>query len=167
MLLMQIPALTFNKLSIVSFYRRIFVQRSKSRLFDILTLIVMIILAAWAVAFFLTELFICKTKFVYIWNSKYSIESSSTCLDLVGWDQAFTSTDFILDLVVLVLPIRQVCEDVDWELRSRTNGNPGKETRLICGLASGHEAPNVVETAPSCHCQFLPRRSVSERPQSQ
>lgn len=109
MLLMQIPALTFNKLSIVSFYRRLFVQRSRSRFFNVLTLVVMATLVGWAVAFFLTELFICKTEFVYIWESKYSIESSEMCLDMVQWDQAFTASDFILDLVVLALPIRQVC----------------------------------------------------------
>lgn len=105
---MQIPALTFNKLSIVSFYRRIFVERTKSRVFNISTLVVISLLIGWAIAFFLSEFFICKTSFTFIWESKNSIEESATCTDLVAWDQAFTASDFILDFVVLVLPIRQV-----------------------------------------------------------
>lgn len=108
MLLMQIPALTCNKLSIVSFYRRIFVERAKTRIFDSLTLIVMAVLVGWAIAFFFSELFICKTKFSFVWESKNSIEEDATCLNLTAWDQAFTASDFILDLVVLVLPIHQV-----------------------------------------------------------
>lgn len=97
--IMQPLALGFIKLAFLFFYRRIFVFRS----FQITSLIFVILTVMWMIAFFLGFIFDCRLNFSANWGSLASIGENCP----FGFEAtiAFTITDAIFDLCILVLPL--------------------------------------------------------------
>ena len=99
---MQIPALACVKLSFIYFYRRIFCT-GISRTFHNITTAAIVLTIAWAVTFEVAFLFICKGKFSAWWISIKTLETY--CHPQLKLELGFAGTDFITDLIVLVLPL--------------------------------------------------------------
>lgn len=105
--LMQILSLASVKLSFIFFYRRIFCIGSGGA-FSVITWIVAVIITLWAVSFFLGLLFVCGTHFSAWWTSIQSL--NTYCHPTLDLEQAFAISDFITDLIVLILPVPSVCQ---------------------------------------------------------
>ena len=103
---MQIPALGLVKLSFIFFYRRLFCDRNSNRSFNIATWLVIGLITAWTVSFFLALLFACKTHFAAYWTSVYTV--SHECVKTLIYENAFAISDTMTDIIVFVLPIPQV-----------------------------------------------------------
>lgn len=95
----------FIKLSIIYFYRRLFVTRSWST-FDVVTKVATIIIILWTLINFLIQVFSCGTHFQYQW---FPGRISARCLDFLQQLNALMITDFLTDVLVLVLPFPIVC----------------------------------------------------------
>lgn len=94
----------FIKMSVLLFYRRVFNLPN----FRLATNIMLGIMAAWTVAFFVAEIFECGVHPQVQWNYKSSEEKNSTCVDnsfLLLW---FAITDVIGDIAILCMPIRPI-----------------------------------------------------------
>lgn len=90
----------FLKLSVVYFYRRIFVTKSWST-FDTVTKIATIIVVLWTLINFLIQVFSCGTRFKYQWRATFV---DARCLNFLKQLNALMITDFLTDVLVLVLP---------------------------------------------------------------
>lgn len=95
----------FIKLSIISFYRRLFVTR-KGTIFDHIMKLMGVLVLLWTVTFILMVVFACNTTFWANWGS--------TAAQLQHCPIGFTSeyglaiSDFILDIVIILMPLPQV-----------------------------------------------------------
>ena len=89
------------KLSVLFFYRRIFVKGT-SRAFDIVTKASIGITAAWMIIFFLLQLFMCGGHIDWNWGPFIELEK---CLDGFTYNNAFFISDLIADVLVICLPI--------------------------------------------------------------
>lgn len=103
--LLQIPALTFVKLSFIFFYRRIFCVGHQT-FFNTITYIAMAIIIAWAVCFFFVILFHCGKNFAAWWTSIADL--NMYCKESLDMQDAWAISDFLTDLIVVVLPLPQV-----------------------------------------------------------
>lgn len=129
--LVQLPALACVKLSFIFFYRRVFCT-GVGNIFRTITTATNILITVWAIAFEFTFLFICKGHFSAWWTSIQSLDEH--CHAELNLELAFSSTDFITDVIVILLPLPLV--------------NICPRTRLGCRLIgnSDMEAPNVRQT---------------------
>lgn len=89
-----------TKASLLFLYKRIFSIDRKTRAL-LTTSIALVFL--WTVAFFFSELFQCTTKFWANWGTTHDIQTE--CLETTKIVFAVCLTDFVLDLLVLILPI--------------------------------------------------------------
>ena len=96
----MILAYGFLKLSVIFFYRRIFVTRAWST-FDIVTKVSAVIVVLWTIGFFLVNIFGCGRHFDYGWGPLVEEEH---CVDGLVELEALMISDFITDLLVLILP---------------------------------------------------------------
>ena len=92
----------FIKLSILFFYRRMFITRTASK-FDIATKVAIVLTAVWATIFFLLQLFICGRYISLNWGPL--INWATRCLDFYKYNDALFVSDLITDLIVICLPI--------------------------------------------------------------
>lgn len=104
----QVVALGCLKLSFLFFYRRLFCSAGTQRgWFHWTTLISIVIIAAWTIAFFFSFLFSCGTNFAAQWGSL--LENEMECVvDQPKVEMAFSITDMIEDVFILFLPVPQV-----------------------------------------------------------
>jgi hypothetical protein len=102
---MSVPTLGIIKLSVLSFYRRIFVieKRNARNGHNLLACII----SLWIGGFTLTFMFACKGHFSAWWTSAFSLMTK--CIDTLELLFAFAVTDFVLDAAVILLPIPVVC----------------------------------------------------------
>ena len=114
---MQVLELCFVKLSFVFFYRRIFYVGNKFQPFNVVTALVIMIIILWTFGFFFAVLFACKGNFAAWWTTEATIISA--CVKTVQLEYAFAVSDFVIDVIVLVLPIPMVRNSV--ERVDRTN----------------------------------------------
>lgn len=107
-LLLSIPALGCIKLSILLFYQRLFVISKKDwRDRTNITIWAMIIVVTlWTLAFFLRYLFACGVHFSIWWTNAMNI--MTLCGDFNLILNALAVSDFVCDLVVLIIPIPTV-----------------------------------------------------------
>ena len=106
--LMQMIQLGCIKLSFVFFYRRIFLSRV-STTFNILTWIVIAIIAAWMTAFFFALLLACKAysgQWSAWWGSV--IDLSTKCVQTEKLETGLVVSDFLTDMIILLMPIPNV-----------------------------------------------------------
>lgn len=143
---MQIPALGAVKLSFIFFFRRIFVT-GVGRVFRSVTTIIIVIITAWVVALFVALLVACRGDFAAWWVSVDDLNTK--CIDTLELENAFAISDFILDLIVIILPIPQVCH-----LRPRNHSNS-------LNVHIDLEAPYDSESEIRSNRNFLSWSSVS------
>ena len=97
----MIAAYGFVKLSILFFYRRIFVKATAPR-FDIVSKVAIGITALWTIGFFLSQLFGCGRHIDLQWGPLVDL---SRCLGFFRYNDALFISDLVTDLVVICLPV--------------------------------------------------------------
>ncbi|KAI1741276.1 hypothetical protein F4680DRAFT_72722 [Xylaria scruposa] len=104
-------ALGCTKMSFLFLYRRVFaIDRTGATNIFLVGMIVFIIM--WTTAFFLTSLFQCKLYFSAPWHSPAT--QLEHCISRPKIALALTATDFITDIIILVIPIPLI-----WQLNLR------------------------------------------------
>lgn len=96
---MQILALATIKLSILFFYRRIF----RGRAFDIASWVLISVVGAWAVTFFVAILAACGTSIAANFQTLGALKAE--CVDTFDILIALAVFDVAVDLAILVMPI--------------------------------------------------------------
>jgi hypothetical protein len=97
----------FIKLSVIFFYRRLFVLNYRSA-FNYLTWAAVVITIIWTISFLFSFIFTCGTHISAYWGS---LESEEKYCGQGGFtlENAFYISDFITDVLILCLPIPMVC----------------------------------------------------------
>ena len=98
--LVQLFAVGPTKLSVLLFYRRIFV----GKIFGIVTWILMVLVAIWTIAFFFTNLLEC-IPVDRAWAHVVGGYPDPKCMDAVAMYLAQAYIDVILDFIILIIPI--------------------------------------------------------------
>ena len=96
------------KLSIVAFYRRLFVVNSNTP-FNIATKVMGVIIIGWTIAFFLMVVFACGTHFSANWGSTPS--QLEFCPIGFTSEYGLVISDLIIDVVIFFLPLPLVSHD--------------------------------------------------------
>lgn len=93
----------FIKLSIIAFYRRIFVTRKNSA-FDIVTKTLALVIFLWTFTFLLIDIFACGGHVTANWGS---LEEQNKYCDTIGYTslEGFAVSDLIIDIFVLASPL--------------------------------------------------------------
>ena len=103
---MQILGVGLTKLSFVFFYRRIFVTGKPGRnVFSIISFTVIGIVLTWMIAFFFAIMLNCGKHVSANWTPALL---RTECDDGLAGDLGLAISDFLTDLIVLVLPIPMV-----------------------------------------------------------
>ena len=99
------------KISIVYFYRRIFVSHKRTT-FDVLTTVVNVVLFLWSVCFVLIIIFDCGAQIFANWGTP---EDQAAYCSAIGHtsEEGLAGSDLILDVVLVVLPIPSVSSTTD------------------------------------------------------
>ncbi|KAI1391574.1 uncharacterized protein F4822DRAFT_190157 [Hypoxylon trugodes] len=95
-------ALCCIKTSFLCFYRRVFSVQKRDTV-DILLKGSIVFVVLWTIAFFFAVLFQCGTQFWAIWNSE--AELKRRCTNTINMIITLCITDFITDLVIIIIPI--------------------------------------------------------------
>lgn len=102
---MSVVCIGCIKLSVVTFYRRLFVTQQRSW-FSIATITLIGIIVAWTIAFFFVFLFYCGTHIEKEWSTVMDI--IEYCPNALNDQIAIGITDAIVDIAILVIPIPMV-----------------------------------------------------------
>ena len=97
-------ALGLIKLSVLFFYRRIFCPAREGK-FHIITGVTIILTVVWAIGFFFAFMFKCGRHVSSSWGT---IKDLTTQCAGFGLQESFGISDFIFDLIILVMPIPRV-----------------------------------------------------------
>ena len=97
------------KASFLFFYMRVFAIQKHSAISKILVGSI-ILVAAWAIAFFFATLFECGYNFWRIWNSE--TEFLTRCSYTINLVLILCITDFITDIFIILIPVPLVSESV-------------------------------------------------------
>lgn len=107
-LVISVPTLGAIKTSVLFFYRRIFVVDKSSlrsaqnaMYFDMIALV-----GIWTVGFTFAFTFVCKGHFSAWWTSAISL--MTRCVNTLELFLAFAVSDFICDVIILIMPITMV-----------------------------------------------------------
>ena len=100
--ILQIPALALIKSAAFSFYRRIFCPHRQGALNSLLGGLI-ILTVGWGVAMIITYVTACGTHPAAAWESEISYVRY--CKSTLHWEEAFAISDFILDVLVLIIPL--------------------------------------------------------------
>lgn len=95
----------FIKLSIIAFYRRIFVTH-KWGTFDILSIVLGVVTLLWTISFFLIDILACGTHITANWGPLD--QQLEYCPDGYTSEYGFAISDVIIDFLILVMPIPSV-----------------------------------------------------------
>ncbi|KAI0537156.1 hypothetical protein GGR58DRAFT_472854 [Xylaria digitata] len=99
--LVMIVSSTFTKLSIVYFYRRVIPPYRKS----IPTIILLVVVYAWGVAYLATSLFSCIPI-----SKRWDPRDGGYCYSTAQQNQAFDISNLAINFIILLRPITQVRE---------------------------------------------------------
>ena len=95
----------FIKLSILYFYRRIFVP-NRGTIMDTITRMSIVIVILWTVTFVLIAVFGCKANFMLNWASLATqLQRCAVGLKAKFWTVV---TDLIIDVYLIILPLPAV-----------------------------------------------------------
>jgi hypothetical protein len=124
-----IAAYGMIKLSIILYYKRIFVVdkgnwRDKRNAFLNFLFIVILL---WAIAFCFAQFFSCKGNISNAWNTTKSL--ATKCINTRKQAFAFATSDFITDVIILVVPIPMI-----WKLRLPTGRKVAITAVFLIGL---------------------------------
>lgn len=104
---LQIPALGLIKLSFLCFLRRIFQTRAQLKtVFGIVLQGTIAVVSLWMVAFFFSWLFVCRGNFAAWWGP--FLGQLQACPGAFMLLESTVISDFILDLVVVLLPLPMI-----------------------------------------------------------
>ncbi|CAD6593849.1 MAG: hypothetical protein ASARMPREDX12_007700 [Alectoria sarmentosa] len=119
----------FIKLSIVAFYRRIFVTR-KNSVFDIVTKILASVIFLWTITYILIDVFACGGHVTANWGS---LDEQSKYCDTIGYtsEEGFAVSDLIIDIFVIASPLPLV-----WKLHMKTIRKLGVTCVLLLGATA-------------------------------
>lgn len=95
--LLSLGTLTFTKVSILLFYRRIF----RGRLFDYLVLTLGAVVAAWGISFFFATLFECF-PISQVWTTFYG--QPRHCYQYLPMFYGTAVSNMIIDFMIIALP---------------------------------------------------------------
>lgn len=99
-------AVTSTKLSFIFFYRRIFVTGSSTRnLFGKVTVAVIVLIVLWTLSFVFAFLFSCGSDISAHWNVA---DLRSKCDKRLDAENGLAISDFLIDVIVFLLPIPRV-----------------------------------------------------------
>ncbi|KAK0609536.1 hypothetical protein B0T17DRAFT_603691 [Bombardia bombarda] len=99
--LLSVLSLVFTKLSIVVFYRRIF----RGNVFSLLSLLLLVAIAAWGISFFFATLFECM-PISQSWTSLFGTpEHELYCYNYLPMFWATAISNMIMDIAILTLPM--------------------------------------------------------------
>ncbi|CAI6339177.1 unnamed protein product [Periconia digitata] len=104
----SVPTLGLINLSVLTFYRRIFVI-DRSNLKDFRNAVyfgMMVAITLWTGGFFLSFMFACKGHFTAWWTSAISLITN--CVNTLELVFAYAISDFITDVSIMLLPIPSV-----------------------------------------------------------
>lgn len=104
----MVPAYGFIKLSVMFFYRRVFVKGTNSR-FEQVTKFSIAIVILWTITFFLAEVCKCGAHVPRKWGP---LIEAAHCADGDKIANGLSVTDFLTDFLVLMLPIPIVGNDL-------------------------------------------------------
>ncbi len=104
--LLMVICYGFVKISIVCFYRRIFVPWKRT-LFEITTTVVSVIMFLWSLTFILIIIFDCGAHLFANWGSPASQEAYCATIGHTS-EEGLAGSDLILDVVLIILPIPSV-----------------------------------------------------------
>ena len=108
---MQVPALTAIKLSIVLFYRRIFIARvTNAAAFHYTTLAFMICTVIWGISFFFAFLLMCAGDSTAYWTTL--VEEKESCIETVALHNIYGISDALFDILVMLLPLPSVSSTI-------------------------------------------------------
>jgi len=116
------------KLSVIAFYRRLFVT-NRNTFFDILSKVMATVTFLWALAFLLIVIFPCKTAFYANWASdEVSLEHCS-----IGFTSEYglAISDLILDLIIILMPLPLI-----WRLHLTTKRKIAVTGIIILGASA-------------------------------
>ncbi|KAF2193118.1 hypothetical protein K469DRAFT_489822, partial [Zopfia rhizophila CBS 207.26] len=100
--LLQFPALTCTKLSLLLFYRRIFCtpwRRTLNAIFSIMIVICIL----WGFGFFFSTTFICGAHFSAFWTTVRDLRTH--CPNLLTEQAWLACSDFVIDAIIFLIPI--------------------------------------------------------------
>jgi hypothetical protein len=113
------------KLSVLFFYRRIFVvDKDLRNVRNLLFLTMITIVALWATGYTITLIFMCKGRFEILWSDL--IAMMDYCMNILKVGYSYAVSDFILDALIIMLPLPFVSETVryrDCEANARRFGS--------------------------------------------
>lgn len=114
-LVMSVPTLGAIKLSVLAFYRRIFVieKRNPHNMLNILYIAFIVVIALWIGGYTFAFMFACKVNFSAWWTSAISLITN--CVDTLNLLYSYAITDFITDALIILLPIPKI-----WSLQLPT-----------------------------------------------
>lgn len=98
----MIAAYGVLKISILCFYRRIFIV-DRGGLFNRVTLIFIAIIVVWTVAFYFAYAFVCGTHFWAYWGN--ILVSSKYCSHVLQISEGLLISDLVTDVIVLCAPL--------------------------------------------------------------
>lgn len=97
--LVQCLAFGAVKLSVLYFYRRIFIGRT----FNVVSFTMITIVVVWSLGFFFAILFRCGTQFWALWAPLVYLLQN--CYNSTPMFLAFTISDVITDVLILLIPV--------------------------------------------------------------
>ena len=106
---MQVLGLGFIKLSFLFFFRRVFVTNHSSitKLFGIVNMVMIILVALWTVAFLFAYIFICGTN-PFAYYGRDQVYEKQRCVNTSALLDSFAASDLLGDIIILVMPIERV-----------------------------------------------------------
>ncbi|KAM3080932.1 hypothetical protein ACMFMG_004892 [Clarireedia jacksonii] len=126
--LLMVAAYASVKLSIIFFYRRIFIVNHKASIGIISTVIIIVVLC-WFVTFELLFIFGCGTHVYANWGT--IADTVAYCHGNLDYEieEAMAISDLILDLVIFVFPFHSI-----WKLQLNTQRKFGISSIFLIGL---------------------------------
>ena len=97
--ILEKPLYGMMKLSVLFFYRRIFIVQER---FRVLNDIMIALITAWTVSFFFAEIFICGAHPKVQWSND---PKDKTCDGQTWLNLCFSITDVIGDILVVSMPL--------------------------------------------------------------
>ncbi|MCJ1354065.1 MAG: hypothetical protein MMC33_004052 [Icmadophila ericetorum] len=110
MFAMQTLSLAFAKLSVLMFYRRLFVTGAGRDWFDVISLLMLVMCTLWGAGFFLSTIFNCGRHFSDYWKP-----GQVHCLPYDSRPLGYSISDFLTDFTILCMPMGIV-----WNLHLKT-----------------------------------------------
>jgi len=133
-LMIQCLQIGFAKLSILFFYRRIFCCSIYWSSMSIMTGFLILITVVWSIAFFFVNLFECGTNFTLNWQA--SAAQAADCINEQLMNQAYIYSDFILDVLIFIMPMHQGWETSNVSSAPTCRNNcPFTRCSHYCGLS--------------------------------